>query len=129
MSNTVFNNHPLIKNSNQYFLEKKYVSIHSNDRDVTKYPNSAEFEITLPQELLNVASAKLYSWSFPANYNVFSANTYNTTMTFQFTNLYNPSEHNVSDPLLECIYAALYYNKDNNIIINIGKFYTFSSTS
>ena len=24
MSNTIFNNHPLIKNSNQYFLEKKY---------------------------------------------------------------------------------------------------------
>jgi len=119
MSNTVFNNHPLIKNSNQYFLEKKYVSIHSDDRDITKYPNSAEFEITLPQELLNVASAKLYSWSFPANYNVFSANTYNTTMTFQFTNLYNPGEHQVSDPLLECIFAALYYNKDNNIVINI----------
>ena len=119
MSNTIFNNHPLIKNSNQYFLEKKYVSIHSNDRDITKYPNSSEFEISLPQELLNVASAKLYSWAFPANYNVFSVATYNTTMTFKFINLYNPGQEMVNDPLLEGIFAALYDYGEKEIIIDI----------
>ena len=70
-SNNTFNTHPLIPNSNQYFYEKKYLSIHSEDRDYSKYKGSSEFEISLPQEYLNVASARLYSWSFPANYNIF----------------------------------------------------------
>jgi len=119
MSNTIFNNHPLIKNTNQYFLEEKYVSIHSEDRDITKYPKSSEFEITLPQELLNVASAKLYSWSFPANYDVFSLSNYNIIMTYKFLNLYNPGEFSVSDPLLEGIFAALYYHGDKEIVVEI----------
>ena len=121
MSNTIFNNHPIIKNSNQYFLEKKYISIHSEDRDITKYPLSSEFEILLPQEYLNVASAKLYSWSFPANYNVFSVNNYNIVMSFKFSDLYNPGEHSNADQLTYYIFAALYETimDDKNIIITI----------
>ena len=118
MSNTVFNNHPLINNSNQYFLEKKYLSVHSEDRDITKYPNSSEFEILLPQEYLNVASARLYSWSFPSNYNVFSTLMYNVTMTYKFTNLYNPGEHSFNDPLTEGIFAALYSNKNKEFVFD-----------
>ena len=116
---TLFNNHPLISNSNQYFYEKKYISVHSQDRDYIKFPNSSEFEITLPQELLNIASARLYSWSFPANYNVFSALSYNVTMTFKFINLHNPGELDVSDPLLEGIFAALYDHIDTPYIVII----------
>lgn len=117
--NNVYNNHPLINNSNQYFYEKKYVSIHSEDRDFSKYPNSAEFEIMLPQELLNIASARLYSWSFPANYNVFSVSTYNVTMTFKFIQLYNPGEHQFSDPVSEAIFAALYSYSNTEFILVI----------
>ena len=117
--NNVFNNHPLIPNSNQYFFEKKYISIHSEDRDFSKYPTSSEFEVMLPQEYLNVASARLYSWSFPANYNVFSVSTYNVTMTFKFQKLYNPGEHIVSDPLLEGIFAALYSYNDTEFILDV----------
>lgn len=119
MSNTIFNNHPLIKNANQYFLEKKFISINSEDRDITKYPNSAEFEILLPQEYLNVASARLYSWSFPANYNVFSVSYYNVVMGFKMDKLYNPGEHLFSDPLTEGIFAALYYYQDKELITDI----------
>jgi len=119
MSYTVFNNHPLIKNSNQYFFEKKYVSINSEDRDITKYPSSAEFEILLPQEYLNIASARLYSWSFPANYSVFSPLYSNVTMTFKMDKLYNPGEHSFSDALTEGIFAALYNHNDTEILIVI----------
>jgi len=119
MSNTVFNNHPLIKNTNQYFLEKKYISINSEDRDITKYPSSAEFEILLPQEYLNVASARLYSWSFPANYNVFSPLYFNVTMSFKMEKLYNPGEHSFSDALAEGIFAGLYNYSDKEILIDI----------
>jgi hypothetical protein len=119
MNKNIFNNHPLIQNSNQYFLQKKFVSINSEDRDVTKFPNSSEFEISLPQDYLNVASARLYSWSFPANYNVFSTTMFNLVMTFRFDKLYNPGEHQVNDTLNEGIFAALYHHGENNIRFEI----------
>ena len=119
MSSTIFNNHPLITNANQYFYERKFISIHSEDRDVDKYPNSALFEIELPQDYVNVASARLYSWSFPANYSVFSVFNYNVTMTFKLTKLYNPGEYTTSDVLTEGIFAALYNNLDFEYVVVI----------
>ena len=120
MNKTLFNNHPLIYNSNQYFYERKYLSVHSEDRDFVRYPNSSEFEILLPQDYLNVVSTRLASWSFPSNYNVFSAlNNHNINMVFKFVDLYNPGEKGVSNPLLEGIFAALYDNIDKNYVITI----------
>ena len=72
----VFNtntNHPLIPNSQEYIYYRKYVSIHSEDRDIIKYPNSSEFDIELPEDLLNVISIRLSTWAFPSNYSTFSA--------------------------------------------------------
>ena len=111
--------HPLIPNANQYYIEKKYVSIHSEDRDIIKYPNSSEFEIELPQDYLNVHSAKLSTWSFPANYNVFSALNFNIAMTFKFIKLYNPGEHSYADPLTEAIFAGLYTLISKQYIVRI----------
>jgi hypothetical protein len=113
------NNHPLIPNSNQYLFERKFVSINSEDRDLTKYPNSSEFEIELPQDYVNVQSVKLYSWSFPANYNVFSIDLQNVYMSFKISEAYNPGLNGVTDPLINAIYAGLYANKDNNYAIFI----------
>jgi hypothetical protein len=113
------NNHPIIPNSNQYYFEKKYVSIHSEDRDVLKYRNPASFEIELPQDYVNVQSVRLYSWSFPSNYSVFSTNTHNVYMTFKFIELYNPGEHSYNDQLTEAIFAGLYYNMDNEYVFII----------
>jgi hypothetical protein len=115
----LFNNHPIIPNANQYFYERKYVSIHSEDRDLLKYPNSSEFEIELPQDYLNIASVRLYSWTFPANYNVFSVFNFNVSLTFKFTNLYNPGAKGYADPLTEAIFAALYNSSDKEYIIII----------
>jgi hypothetical protein len=121
-SNNVFNNHPLITNANQYFFEKKFVSIHSEDRDLTKYPNSSEFEIELPQDYLNVVSVHLYSWSFPSNYSVFNKINSNVTLIYKFTKLYNPGEYNNPDILANAIFAALYpqLNKELAIVIEPG---------
>jgi hypothetical protein len=118
-SYNVFNNHPIIPNANQYFYIKKYVSIHSEDRDITKYPNASQFEIELPQDYLNVASVRLSTWSFPANYNVFSAFNYNITMSFKMVKLYNPNNYGIADPLLEAIYSALQSSIDKEYIIII----------
>ena len=122
---TVYNvnkTHPLIPNSQNYTSYKKYVSIHSEDRDFIKYPSSSSFEIELPEDYLNVSTVRLVDWTFPANYSTFSPLTSNITMTFLINNPYNPGEHEYSDSLQEAIFTALYNNKTNNysIIIEEG---------
>ena len=100
--------HPLIPNSNQYYIDKKYVSIHSEDRDIVRYPNSTDFEIEFPQDYVNVQSVTLATWALPANYNVFSPLNFNVGMSFKFLKLYNPGEFGIIDPLTEAIFAGLY---------------------
>ena len=119
---SVFNindTHPLIPNSQNYTFYKKYVSVHSEDRDYIKFPNSSSFEIELPEDYLNVSSIKLADWTFPANYSTFSPLSSNITMTFTIDNPYNPGEHAYSDPLQNAIFSALYNYKGNNYKILI----------
>lgn len=104
------NNHPLIPNANTYICQKKYVSIDSQDRDSLKYPASSQFEIELPQDYLNVQTVRLSQWSFPANYNSFSAGQTNIKFIFKMANVYNPEDHELTDRLLSAIYAALSSN-------------------
>jgi hypothetical protein len=103
--------HPLIPSSQEYVFYKKYISIHSEDRDVLKFPNSSEFEIELPEDYLNVISLKLVQWTFPANYNTFSAVSGNVFLAFKITKPYNPGEFNVSDDYNYRIFEAL-FNSD-----------------
>jgi hypothetical protein len=108
-----FTNHPLIDNSQDYTIEKKYVSIHSEDRNILKYPSSSDFEIELPQDYLNVSTVKLSSWSFPSNYNTFSLNNLNTLMTFSFLDIYNPASLIPESTLQNLIYQYLTTYKNN----------------
>jgi len=116
-------NHPLIDSSQQYTIEKKYVSIHSEDRNILKYPNPSDFEIELPQDYINVSTVKLSSWSFPSNYNVFSIHNKNCIMTFKFVNIYNPNLYASPSVIQICIYRFLsnYANQfnTNDFIISI----------
>ena len=107
LSYNLNNNHPLIPNDNNYLYEKKYLSINSEDRDILKYPNPAHFEIELPQDYVNVYSVRLASWSFPANYNVFSFFNGNLSFVFNMRDIYNPSAHGVNLPLYQAIFDAL----------------------
>lgn len=100
-------NHPIIPNANEYMYEKQYVSIHSEDRNGLKWPQSSEFEIELPQDYCNVQSVRLASWTFPANYNTFSLSQNNIAIVFEITKPYNPTDHMISDPLLTAISDAL----------------------
>ena len=104
--------HPLIPNSQQYIAYNKYVSIHSEDRDVTKFPNSGEFEIEMPEDILNIASIKLINWSFPSNYSTFSALNGNIIFAFKITNPYNPAEFGLTDEYNYRIYEALFLTQD-----------------
>ena len=112
-------NHPLIPNSQQYILYDKYISIHSEDRDVLKYPNSSEFEIELPEDLLNVVSLKLVNWTFPANYNTFSYSNGNVYLFFRINNPYNPAAFGLTDEYNYRIYEALFITQKDPYIITI----------
>jgi hypothetical protein len=114
--------HPLQANANTYIGYPKYVSIHSTDRDVLSYPNSTDFEIELPQALENVASVSLYSWDFPANYEVFTTSKNNRIIKFTITEPFLPSSPTL---LQEAIYNCLEINKDNVNTVTISSgFYT-----
>lgn len=115
-------NHPLIQSSQEYLYVKKYVSIHSEDRDLAKFPNASEFEIELPEDYLNVAGIKLVQWSFPSNYNTFSALNGNVTLSFTIDNPYNPGENSYSNDFAENVFQGLYMTKNQpyEIIIEEG---------
>ena len=115
----VNSNHPLIPNSQQYIMYNKYISIHSEDRDQLKYPNSAEFEIELPEDLLNVVSLRLVNWTFPANYNTFSPQNGNVVFAFKINNPYNPAAFGLSDDYNYRIYEALFMTQQEPYIFII----------
>ena len=118
----VFNtntSHPLIPNSQDYIYYRKYVSVHSEDRNMLKYPDSCEFEFELPEDLCNVVTLRLSSWTFPSNYNTFSLLNGNITMTFQISKPYNPGEFNSTNPLYNKIFECLYYNIGNDFTVII----------
>jgi hypothetical protein len=74
--------HQLITRQNTYVLDRKLVTIHTEDRDVSQWPNANYFEITLPATLTNVQSLRLVEIEFPANQYVFSNYQQNTKLQF-----------------------------------------------
>ena len=79
MSNLTLNtSHPFVDREQTYFLDRKLISIHSNDRDINKWPNASNFEIELPENLNNVYSLRLINASIPSNFYTFS-NSYQNT--------------------------------------------------
>ncbi len=107
--------HPIIPNSQQYMFEQEYISIHSQDINKLKYPNSSEFEIELPQDYLNVQGFRLASGEFPMSMNTFSEARKNITMSFKISDVYNPVEAGVVDPLAINIFATLYEYLDEYV--------------
>lgn len=118
----VFNtntSHPLIPSSQEYIFHKKYVSIHSEDRNYLKFPSASEFEIEIPEDLLNVAALRLVNWTFPANYNTFSTVNNNTVMDFRINAPYNPNINGVTDILAQKIFECLFLSQTKLFSIRI----------
>lgn len=83
MSNQNTNqNHPLIPRQQTYVLDRKIVSFHSTDRDISKWPEANHFEIMLPEKLHNVQSMRLDTISIPNDQYVFSRQYQNTKLSF-----------------------------------------------
>lgn len=75
--------HQLIRRQQTYMLDRKLVSICSEDRDQCQWKNRAHFEITLPQQLLNVETIRLVECNFPSNNYTFKNSYYNTKLLFK----------------------------------------------
>ena len=72
-----------IINSDTYHkLETKVLSIHSSDRDESKWPFAYEFEIELPQEYYNIQTIRVLDFTYSNIDYVFSDKNKNTKMTF-----------------------------------------------
>jgi hypothetical protein len=75
----------------QYEEEHFYVSIHSEDRNVLKYPNSGDFEIEFPRDYYNVSKLDVSELALPINIDTFSTLFNNVFLTFQINEPYNPA--------------------------------------
>ena len=58
-------NNPLIQQKQNFVLDSKVLFIDSNDRDIERWPNASEFEITCPQIYNNVESLRLSNILLP----------------------------------------------------------------
>jgi len=58
------------------------LSIHSEDRDISKWPSANEFQLELPVDYKNVVSMRLNDIEMPANFYVFSTDNQNTKLSF-----------------------------------------------
>jgi hypothetical protein len=75
-------NHPIIPRQQNFELDRKIISFHSEDRDISMFPYSNLFDITLPETLLNIQSMRLVNISLPNNQYVFSTEYQNTKFNF-----------------------------------------------
>jgi hypothetical protein len=105
--------YPIINNANEYMLYKKTVSIHSEDRDIIKYPNSSYFELELPQDYFNVSTVALGNYNFPNSYNVFSYSQNNIYISFSIIS--STSSVNIVNEAL-----SFYSNNNYNVVITEG---------
>jgi hypothetical protein len=83
------NNHPLIPREDIYWLNRKCLTVHSQDRDFSKWPFPNEFEINLPEDYNNIQSTRLIEFTFPVNLYNFSNVNQNTHFKITINNYVN----------------------------------------
>ena len=82
-SNNSNNGHELILRENSYNLNKKILTINSEDRDIGKWPYSSNFEIQCPQVYQNVESIRLFDIILPTIQYTFTHSYQNTIFLFK----------------------------------------------
>ena len=110
-------NHPLINRQQTYVLDRKIVTIHSEDRDYSKWPSANHFEIELPQDLQNIETIRLEEVAFPVNYNTFTNSYQNTKFKFTIEATPRPVTEDGNKELDEYIVNTI--NNNNPYILEI----------
>jgi hypothetical protein len=75
--------HDLISRRQTYVLDRKLLTIHSNDRDIKKWPNANHFEVEIPETITNVQSLRVVQTCFPMKFYTFSNEYQNTKLSFK----------------------------------------------
>lgn len=57
--------HQLIERKQNFTLDRKILSVDTNDRDIDKWPNPCEFEVSCPQSYNNIESIRLLNIQTP----------------------------------------------------------------
>ena len=78
-------NSTIIKKENNYFLQRKLLTIHANDRDKAYYKLPNQFEVKCPESYTNIESMKINEISFPSKPNNFSSYLNNNTLSYDST--------------------------------------------
>jgi hypothetical protein len=99
----------IITDPTNYLLDSKLITIHSNDRDQSKWPFASEFEIELPQEYYNIQTMRLMEITFSNVDYVISNFNKNTKLSFKIDKSDNKlfNESNPTDKLKN-IYDNIY---------------------
>jgi len=84
------NNHPLIPREQNYVLSRKLLTVHSEDRDVNKWPTANHFEIILPEAIKNVQSMRLVQSVMPSSFYNISEHLQNNRMDINGNELVVP---------------------------------------
>lgn len=83
----------IIPRNNQYFLDRKFISIHSEDRDINNHPDENHFAVNLPEKLANVYSLRLIDTVMPNAISNIHHNYQNTKLAWKI----NVSNTNLND--------------------------------
>ena len=147
MNFNISQTHPLIKKSDNFFIEKKLISIHSEDRDKRAWRNANHFEVQLPDVIKNLQSINLIN-SFLHIDNTSQQNTVNYNQTHVYMEIdkfntidemepypinSNSSKHNRSGGRNDASFAVIpivpfrsdhLYVTENGDIANVSYYHT-----
>ncbi len=120
----VQNNHsimPVNTDTSYYEQLDYYCSIHSEDRNVFKYPNSGSFEIEFPRDYNNVSTLTITDLAMPIISDLFNVVNNNVYLLFTINEPYNPiqPDGSYSSSLQYVIYQALISNVETGFKIQI----------
>jgi len=112
---------PVNYETSQYESVEYYCSIHSEDRNVLKYPNSGSFEIEFPRDYHDVSKLTITDLAMPIISDLFNVNNNNVYLAFSINQPYYPfnSDGSYTDTLQYVIYQALVAYADKDFIIQI----------
>lgn len=85
------NSHQLIPRDQTFVLDRKLITIHSEDRDIRQWPNANMFEVQLPTTYTSVSTIQLVECNITTTTFTFSRDYQNTKFSFkvfpeQYTN-------------------------------------------
>ena len=97
------NAHQLIPREQTFVLDRKLMTIHSEDRDVTQWPSASQFEINLPTTYTSVSTLQLVECNITTTNYTFSKEYQNTKFSFKLF----PAEYTGSDQGTRIMYYYL----------------------